>query len=82
MAVQVKSEQTKKASALRERKREAQSAFLQRVFTKKEILNYFDNSWEIISIKENNSPSFEGAHVDCVKDHFHRFGYVLARRLK
>lgn len=51
-------------------------------FRKKEILSYFDSSWEIISIKENNSPSFEGAHVDCVRDHFHRFGYILARRLK
>lgn len=51
-------------------------------YRKKEILNYFDNSWEIISFRENNNPSFEGAHVDCVKDHFHRFGYILARRLK
>ena len=51
-------------------------------FRKREILNYFDDSWKIISLKENNSPTFEGAHVDCVKDHFHRFGYILAKRLK
>ncbi len=51
-------------------------------YRKKEIVKYFDENWEIISYKENNSPTFEGAHVDCVKDHFHRFGYILARRRK
>lgn len=51
-------------------------------YRKKEIVKYFDENWEIISYKENNSPTFEGAHVDCVKDHFHRFGYILARRKK
>ena len=51
-------------------------------YRKKEIINYFNEDWEIISYKENNLPSFEGAHVDCVKDHFHRFGYLLARRIK
>lgn len=51
-------------------------------YRKREILNYFDENWEIISIKENNNASFEGAHVDCVKDHFHRFGYIFARRIK
>ena len=49
-------------------------------YRKHEILDYFDDSWEIISIKENNYPSFEGAHVDCVKDHFHRFGYLFAKK--
>lgn len=51
-------------------------------FRKGEIRNYFDDSWKIISVVENNTPSFEGAHVDCVKDHFHRFGYVLAKKVK
>lgn len=51
-------------------------------YRKGEILNYFDESWEIVSIRENNFPSFEAAHVDCVKDHFHRFGYLLARKIK
>ena len=51
-------------------------------YRKKEILNYFDEDWEIISLTENDHPSFEGAHVDCVKDHFHRFGYLLAKRCK
>lgn len=51
-------------------------------YRKNEILNYFDKNWEIISFKENHSPTFEGAHVDCTRDHFHRFGYLLARRLK
>lgn len=51
-------------------------------FKKGEILNYFGTSWKIIFIKENNNPSFEKAHVDCIKDHFHRFGYILSRRIK
>ena len=51
-------------------------------YRKDEILNYFDDNWEIISFKENHGPTFEGAHVDCLKDHFHRFGYLLARRIK
>lgn len=51
-------------------------------YRKGEMLKYFDDSWQIISYKENNKPSFEGAHVDCVKDHFHRFGYILAKKVK
>ena len=51
-------------------------------YRKKEILNYFDDDWKILSFRENNNPSFEGAHVDCVRDHFHRFGYILARRIR
>lgn len=54
----------------------------EKFYRKGEILKYFDEDWEIISIKENSYPSFEGAHVDCVRDHFHRFGYVMARRIK
>lgn len=55
---------------------------VEKFYRKREILNYFDDSWKIISIKENNFPTFEGAHVDCVRDHFHRFGYIFARRIK
>ena len=51
-------------------------------YRKNEIKKYFDNTWEIISCRENNFPTFEGAHVDCTRDHFHRFGYLLARRIK
>ena len=51
-------------------------------FRKREVLNYFGKDFEIISIKENDMISFEAAHVDCVRDHFHRFGYVFARRIK
>ncbi len=54
----------------------------EKFYRKGEIINYFDQNWEIISYRENNHPSFEAAHVDCVKDHFHRFGYILARRIK
>lgn len=49
-------------------------------YRKGEIAKYFGPEWEILSYKENNNPSFEGAHVDCVKDHFHRFGYILAKK--
>lgn len=49
-------------------------------FRKGEIKNYFDKDWEIISLRENNTPSFEAAHVECVFDHYHKFGYVLARK--
>lgn len=51
-------------------------------YRKNEIKKYFNNEWEIISYRENNLPTFEGAHVDCVRDHFHRFGYILARKIK
>lgn len=50
-------------------------------YRKSEILNYFDSNWKIISLRENHKPTFEGAHVDCVYDHFHRFGYILARKI-
>ena len=50
-------------------------------YRKNEIKKYFDNTWEIISCRENNFPTFEGAHVDCTRDHFHRFGYILARKI-
>jgi len=51
-------------------------------YRKDEILDYFDDKWEIVSFRENHNPTFEGAHVDCTRDHFHRFGYLLARRIK
>ena len=51
-------------------------------FRKGQIRDMLGDCFEMISIRENSYPSFEGAHVDCVKDHFHRFGYVYARRLK
>ena len=54
----------------------------EKFFRKNEIKNFFDSNWEILYLRENNFISFEKAHVDCVKDHFHRFGYVLARRKK
>lgn len=51
-------------------------------YRKNEIKKYFNDDWEILSFRENKFPTFEGAHVDCVKDHFHRFGYILARKVK
>lgn len=55
---------------------------ISKFYRKNEIKEYFNNDWEIISFRENKLPTFEGAHVDCVKDHFHRFGYILARKVK
>ena len=54
----------------------------EKFYRKNEILDYFDDNWEILIFRENHNPTFEGAHVDCVKDHFHRFGYLMARRIK
>jgi len=47
-----------------------------------EMAKYFGKEWEIIHVRKNSKPTFEGAHVDCVIDHFHRFGYILAKKVK
>ena len=47
-----------------------------------EIKKYFLDDWEIISLKEMKNPIFEAAHIDRPEDHFHRFGYILVRRIK
>ncbi len=47
-----------------------------------EMAKYFDKNWKIIFIRENSQPTFEGAHVDRVTDHFHKFGYILAKKIK
>lgn len=31
----------------------------EKFYRKNEIINYFDSNWEIISFRENHSPSFE-----------------------
>ncbi len=45
-----------------------------------EIIKYFRKNWKIIYVRENSKPTFEGAHVDRVVDHFHKFGYILAKK--
>lgn len=45
-----------------------------------EIKKWFCDDWSIIHIKEMKKPVFESAHIDRPEDHFHRFGYILARR--
>ena len=47
-----------------------------------QIYELFDESWKIEYVRESKTPILELAHVDRPSDHFHRFGYVLARRLK
>jgi hypothetical protein len=41
---------------------------------------YFSTGWDILSLKEMRYPIFEAAHVEIVRDHFHRFGYLLAHK--
>lgn len=55
---------------------------IDKYFRKGEMRKYFDNSWKIISLIEKNEPTFERAHVERTRDHFHRFGYVLAQKIK
>lgn len=47
-----------------------------------EIKKWFCEDWKILHIKEMRNPVFEAAHIDRPEDHFHRFGYILARRIK
>lgn len=37
--------------------------------------------WDVIYLREMSRPIFEAAHVDRPEDHFHRFGYVMAKKL-
>lgn len=47
-----------------------------------EMKNYFvKEKWDIIHLREMTRPIFEAAHVDRPEDHFHRFGYVMAKKL-
>ncbi|HYF82454.1 MAG TPA: hypothetical protein VEB00_05435 [Clostridia bacterium] len=54
------------------------------LFCKPEQMKSFfvDEDWKVEYYREMKKPVFEAAHVDCVYDHFHRFGYLLAKRLK
>jgi hypothetical protein len=36
--------------------------------------------WSVVSCREARHPLFEAGHVDRPQDHYHRFGYILARR--
>ena len=48
-----------------------------------QIKKYFtNNNWKICYVKEMKKPIFEAAHIDRPEDHFHRFGYILAKRVK
>ncbi len=51
-------------------------------FRNGEALKYLDEDWEIISYYEQKKPVFEAGHVVTTEDHFHRFGYLMAKRLK
>jgi len=45
-----------------------------------EILRFFGNEWKILHKREMKNPVLERAHIDRPEDHFHRFGYILARK--
>lgn len=47
-----------------------------------QLKGFFLDGWEICYIREKKQPVFEAAHIDRPEDHFHRFGYVLARKMK
>ena len=49
-------------------------------FRKLEMRNYFDDSWEIIDIIENDIPSFDVGHPFNSDDHSHLVGHVFARK--
>ena len=49
-------------------------------FRKLEMRNYFDDSWEIIDIIENDIPSFDVGHPFNSDDHYHLVGHVFARK--
>lgn len=52
-------------------------------FRSGEIKRYFESDeWAIQYSYEQKKPIFEVAHVDRPEDHFHRFGYILAKRLE
>ena len=47
-----------------------------------QVKSFFSNShWEIKHCYEQKTPDFEAAHIDRPEDHFHRFGFIFARRL-
>lgn len=46
-----------------------------------QMITFFDSDeWKVLYVRELHTPVFEAAHVDCLRDHFHRYGYVLAQR--
>jgi 2-polyprenyl-3-methyl-5-hydroxy-6-metoxy-1,4-benzoquinol methylase len=47
-----------------------------------QIKSYFQHNWIIEHIKEMKAPIFEIAHVDRLEDHYHRLGYILAKKIK
>lgn len=49
-------------------------------FRSGQIKQYFSNGWKILYNREMHHPIFEAAHIDRPEDHFHRFGYILARK--
>ena len=51
-------------------------------FRNGEALKFLGKDWEILSYYEQKNPVFEAGHVVTTEDHFHRFGYLLAKRIK
>lgn len=51
-------------------------------FRNGEAKKFLGDGWEILSYYELKKPVFEAGHVVTTYDHFHRFGYLLARKVK
>ena len=50
-------------------------------FRKGQMMEFFEpEQWNVISIRENNKPSFEYARTEHPYHHYHRFGYILAQK--
>ena len=48
---------------------------------KGQMIQFFDSEhWGVLHIRENDAPSFEYAHTEHPYHHYHRFGYILAKK--
>ena len=49
-------------------------------FRRKEIMKYFDDSWEVIYCKENNFKSIDYSHPFHKEDHHHTMGSIFLKK--
>lgn len=50
-------------------------------FRSGQIERHFNEKvWEIICLNESSTPEFEAAHVERPQDHYHRLGYLFAKK--
>lgn len=51
-------------------------------FRNGEALNFLGKDFKVMSYYEQKNPVFEAGHVVTTEDHFHRFGFLMAKRIK